>query len=210
MSSAAARSQLYCLGRLYRFSASLSLSYFFGTRCRLYSVDRSSSTMFAAKCFRLVSLKVSLNGVVPSAISPEFSSSQLRIGSLNAVQFHRRTSATDDSVKGTASSPSSVASRTVKHHATPPKLTWPRHPHHRLPSAWPYADLSVTTTAEARGVVVRLDDHGRALLTEELKKFEDEKASVAGNAFSSVTIFSAPKYKLQYWTTITQSVNQLL
>lgn len=132
--------------------------------------------MFAAKCFRFVSL----NGFVPSEIFSELSSTQLRIAALNAVQFHRRTSVTEDSTKGTASSPSSVAGRTVKHHPAPQKLTWPRHPLHRLPSAWPYAGLSVTTTAEARNVVLRLDDHGRALITEELKKFEDEKASAAG------------------------------
>lgn len=67
------------------------------------------------------------------------------------------------------------------HHAGP-KLSWPRHPQHRLPSAWPYGGLSVTTTAEARSVVVQLDDDGRALLMEQLKKFEDEKTSIAGGS----------------------------
>lgn len=60
-----------------------------------------------------------------------------------------------------------------------PKLSWPRHPHHRMPSSFPFT-VAVTTPDEAHTVVAHLDDNGRSLLLEQLKKFEEEKTANAG------------------------------
>ena len=111
-----------------------------------------------AMCFRSLPVRVQ------SAVS-QFVSHRTDFGARNSVRFYVK------------SAPNGKG-QTVKYGAT--KLSWPRHPHHRMPSSWPFT-VAVTTPEEAHGIVAHLDDNGRSLLLEQLRKCEEEKTANAGN-----------------------------